>query len=841
MTASTEHPFSTPLRNSIAPEDQPEYPGDLQEESAIENAVRWNTMAMVVRSNNETPGIGGHISTFASCATLYEVALNHFLRGPDHPDATDIAFWQGHASPGNYARAFVEGRLDEHHLLNFRQDLAEGGGLTSYPHARLMPDFWQMPTVSMGLGPVISIYQARFNRYLQARDLKQWDEEPRVWGFFGDGEMDEPESAAGIEIAAGEGLNNLIWVINCNLQRLDGPVRGNGHIIRELDSRFRGAGWNVLKVVWGTEWDPLFAADANDKLQNRIEQAVDGDFQKYLVEPGSYMRNHFFGEDPELLERVAHLTDDQLQHLGRGGHDPVKIYAAYHAAVNHTDGPTLILAQTIKGHGLGAHGEAHNVTHQQKKLTEKGLRNFRSTFRIPLDDDAVASAPFYRPPKDSPENRYLHERRQELGGYLPFRATGSEHLDLPSERVYAPIKESSGEKEATTTVAMLRLLSNLLRDETIGQRLVPIIPDEARTFGMDALFHQIGIYSPGGQQYEPVDRDSLLYYRESSSGQLLEEGISEAGSMGSFIAAGTSYSTHDLEMIPMFFFYSMFGFQRVGDLLWAAGDALAKGFLFGATAGRTTLNGEGLQHQDGQSLLYASAHPAVAAYDPAFTYEVAVIIREGLRRMLHQQEPVLYYLTLYNEGYPMPEMPPDVESGILQGLYRFRDADPAPDAHLFASGPLMQEALRAADLLRDTFETTVDVWSATSYKTLRSKALAAERWNRLHPTEPPRDSHLHQVARQLSAPVVAVSDFLKAVPDQIVPWIDQPMTSLGTDGYGCSDTHARLRRFFEIDADSIVLAVLNALARNGKRTPDEVRKAIETLGIDPEKTAPQFE
>jgi len=546
VSDATETPFTTPLRNSIPPEDQPQYPGDLEQERAIENAVRWNAMAMVVRANKEISGIGGHISTFASCATLYEVALNHFLRGPDHPDATDLAFWQGHATPGNYARAFLEGRFEERHLVHFRQDLAEGGGLTSYPHARLMPRFWQMPTVSMGLGPVISIYQARFNRYLQARDLKQWDTEPRIWGFFGDGEMDEPESAAGLELAAEENLGNLIWVINCNLQRLDGPVRGNGRIIRELESRFKGAGWNVIKVPWGSEWDPLFEADKNGKLQDRIERAVDGDFQKYLVEPGSYMRDHFFGEDPELLELVAYLTDDQLKHLRRGGHDPVKVFAAYDAATRHDAAPTVILAQTIKGHGLGPHGEAHNVTHQQKKLTEKGLRDFRAAFRIPIDDDAVASAPFYRLPPDSPESRYLHERRKELGGYLPARTPGGDELELPNERVYKPIQESSGEKQATTTVAMLRLLSNLLRDDSVGQRIVPIIPDEARTFGMDALFHQIGIYSPAGQQYEPVDRESLLYYRESQSGQLLEEGISEAGSMGSFIAAGTSYSTHDL-------------------------------------------------------------------------------------------------------------------------------------------------------------------------------------------------------------------------------------------------------------------------------------------------------
>ncbi|MDE3068877.1 MAG: pyruvate dehydrogenase (acetyl-transferring), homodimeric type [Verrucomicrobiota bacterium] len=831
---------TTPYVNTIPLEQQPPFPGDRDIERRIKSIIRWNAMAMVVKANSTT-NVGGHISTFASAATLYEVGHNHFFRGHTDGFPGDIVYFQGHASPGMYARAFVEGRLDEAHLQNFRQELAEGGGLSSYPHPYLMPQFWQFPTVSMGLGPILSLYQARFNRYLQARQLVDWPEEPKVWAFLGDGECDEPETLGAITLGARENLDNLIWVINCNLQRLDGPVRGNGKIIQELEGLFRGAGWNVLKVIWGSDWDPLLARDQSGRLVRRMEEAVDGDYQKYSVEPGSYTRKHFFGKYPELLELVNHLSDEQIRKLSRGGHDPRKVYAAYKAAVEHKGRPTVILAKTVKGYGLGEAGEGRNITHQQKKLNEKELREFRARFNIPISDDVIAETPFYRPPPDSPEIRYLLERRKTLGGFLPARHVTAPPLETPPREGFAEFFKGSA-TEASTTMAFVRLLSVLLRNKSISRHIVAIIPDEARTFGLDALFKDIGIYSSKGQLYEPVDRASLLYYHEARDGQILEEGITEAGSMSSFIAAGTSYATHGLPMIPFYIYYSMFGPQRCGDLFWLAGDVRAKGFLLGATAGRTTLNGEGLQHQDGHSLLHASTIPTLLAYDPAFAYELAVIIADGLRRMFAEGEEIFYYLSLYNENYPMPPMPAGDEDGILKGLYKFK---PGPEggkikAHLLGSGTLVQSALKAQEILAERYGVSADVWSATSYKLLRTDAIRCRRWNMLHPAEPPKKSYVENVLAKEPGVFVAVSDNVRTVPDQIAPWVPGGLMTLGTDGFGRSDTRARLRRFFEVDAESTVIAALYALAERNLIARDTVGRAIQDLGVDPEKTQPQI-
>ncbi|HJU61636.1 MAG TPA: pyruvate dehydrogenase (acetyl-transferring), homodimeric type, partial [Candidatus Binatia bacterium] len=683
---------NTPYVNTIPAEKEPAYPGNREIERRIKSYVRWNAMAMVVKANRLHPDIGGHISTYASSATLYEVAFNHFFRGGDGGRPADQVYFQGHASPGNYSRAYIEWRINAPKLHHFRQELSAVGGLPSYPHPYLMPDFWQFPTVSMGLAPIMSIYQARFNRYLQSRGLMTV-EEPRVWCFVGDGEMDEPEASGALSLAGRENLDNLIWVVNCNLQRLDGPVRGNGKIIQELEALFRGAGWNVIKVIWGSDWDALLAADENGLLLKRMEEAVDGDYQKYSVEPGSYTRKHFFGKYPALLEMVNHLTDDQIRKLLRGGHDPKKVYAAYTAAVNHRGAPTVILAKTVKGYGLGEAGEGRNVTHQQKKLNERELREFRSRFDIPLADEEVVETPFYRPPLDSPETQYVLERRKQLGGFIPERKVKTAALHVPDVAYYNEFFKGSAQHAMSTTMAMVRLLTKLLRHEEIGKRIVPIIPDEARTFGMDALFRQIGIYSSKGQLYEPVDRETLLYYNEAKDGQILEEGITEAGAMSSFIAAGTAYANLGIQMIPFYFYYSMFGFQRIGDLMWAAGDIKTKGFLLGATAGRTTLNGEGLQHQDGHSHILASSVPTLLTFDPGFAYELAVIVRDGLRRLYAEGEEYFYYLTLYNESYEMPEMPNGVEEGILKGLYKFKTADKGKKykAHIFGSGPLLRE------------------------------------------------------------------------------------------------------------------------------------------------------
>jgi pyruvate dehydrogenase E1 component len=830
---------STPYVNTIALERQAPFPGDLEMERRLKSYARWNAMAMVVNANRAHSGLGGHISTYASAATLYEVAFNHFLRARSPGFAGDMVYFQGHATPGIYARAFLERRIDEHHLQNFRQELASGGGLSSYPHPYLMPDFWQFPTVSMGLGPLLSIYQARFNRYSRARGLTE-GEEPKVWAFIGDGETDEPETLGSLTLAARENLDNLIWVINCNLQRLDGPVRGNGKIIQELEAVFQGAGWNVIKVIWGSDWDSLLAADKTGLLLKRMEEAVDGDYQKYSVEPGSYTRKHFFGKYPELLPLVNHLTDEQIHKLLRGGHDSRKVYAAYKAAVDQKGRPTVILAKTVKGYGLGEAGEGRNITHQQKKLNEKELREFRERFDIPISDEEIAETPFFRPTLNSKETQYLLGRRQRLGGFLPQRVVSAKAIDVPSRGLFSEFFKGSGKFEVSTTMGFVRLLSLLVRNKEIGRQIVPIIPDEARTFGLDALFREIGIYSPKGQLYEPVDRKSLLYYHEAKDGQILEEGITEAGSMASFVAAGTAYASHGRFMVPFYIYYSMFGFQRIGDLMWLAGDIKARGFLLGATSGRTTLNGEGLQHQDGHSLLLSSTIPTLITYDPAFTYELAVIIADGMKRMYVEGEDVFYYLTLYNENYAMPPMAEGVEDGILKGLYKFK-AGPEKKkhkAHILGSGPIIREALRAQQILADSYDVSADVWSATSYKLLRNDALNVERWNMLHPTETPREPFVRKLLAQEQGVFVAVSDNMKIVADQIAPWVPGGLTSLGTDGFGRSDTRERLRRFFEVDAESTVLATLHALAKKGQVEPKIVAKAMKDLGIDPDKLHP---
>ena len=833
--------ISTPYLNTIPAEKEPKYPGNREIERRIKSYVRWNAMAMVVKANRLHADIGGHISTYASAATLYEVGLNHFFRGSDGDNNADMIYFQGHASPGSYSRAYVEWRINAPKLHHFRQELSNVGGVSSYPHPYLMPSFWQFPSVSMGLAPIMSIYQARFNRYLKSRGLLS-GEEPRVWCFPGDGEMDEPEASGALTVASRENLDNLIWVVNCNLQRLDGPVRGNGKIIQELESLFRGAGWNVIKVIWGSNWDPLLEADNDGLLLKRMEEAVDGDYQKYSVEPGSYTRKHFFGKYPELLERVNHLTDDQIRKLLRGGHDPAKVYSAYKAAVEHKGAPTVILAKTVKGYGLGEAGEGRNITHQQKKLNERELREFRTRFDIPLPDEEVVETPFYRPPLDSPETQYLLERRKQLRGFVPERKVSATALKVPDAGEYGEFLKGSAEHAMSTTMATVRILTKLLRHQEIGKRIVPIIPDEARTFGMDSLFRQIGIYSSKGQLYEPVDRETLLYYNEAKDGQILEEGITEAGAMSSFIAAGTSYANLGTNLIPFYFYYSMFGFQRIGDLIWAAADSKSKGFLLGATAGRTTLNGEGLQHQDGHSHLLASTVPTLLTYDAAFAYEIAVIIRDGLKRMYADGEEYFYYLTLYNESYPMPGMPEGVEDGIIKGLYRFKSAPrgKAHKAHLFGSGPLLREALRAQEMLAEQFDVSADVWSATSYKLLRGDALRTKRWNMLHPTAMPKKSYLESLLQNEEGVFIAVSDYMKMVPDQIAPWVPGGLTTLGTDGFGRSDTRPNLRRFFEVDAELTTVATLYALYQKGLLPAQTVESALKNLGIDPEKSFPFY-
>ena len=831
---------TTVYANTIPVEEQPEYPGDRNIERRIKSIMRWNAMAMVVKANSTT-NVGGHIASFASSATLYEVAQNHFFRGAAENFPGDLVYFQGHAAPGMYARAYMEGRLDEKDLQNFRQELAEGGGLSSYPHPYLMPEFWQFPTVSMGLGPIMSLYQARFNRYLQARGLTNWKSEPKVWAFLGDGESDEPESLGAITLAARENLDNIIWVINCNLQRLDGPVRGNGKIIQELEGLFTGAGWNVIKVIWGSDWDDLLRRDKSGLLLKRMEECVDGDYQKYVVEPGSYTRKHFFGKYPELLELVTHLSDEQISKLLRGGHDVRKMYSAYQAAMNCKGRPTVILAKTVKGYGLGEAGEGKNISHQQKKMNEKELREFRRRFDIPISDDVIADTPFFRPAPDSEETKYLLARRKALGGFVPARIVKPSTLDVPKLDYFGEFLKGSP-KEMSSTKAFVLLLTALLRHKSIGKNIVPIIPDEARTFGMDGLFKDYGIYSPKGQLYEPVDKKSLLYYREMKDGQILEEGISEAGAMSSFIAAGTSYASHGVPMIPFYTYYSMFGPQRVGDQFWLAGDIRAKGFLLGATSGRTSLNGEGLQHQDGHSLLHASTIPTCLPYDPAFGFEISVIIADGMRRMFVENEDIFYYLALYNEEHVMPAMPAGVEDGIVKGLYKFKAGyDGAKiKAHIFGSGSIMQSALKAQMILAEKYGVSADVWSATSYKLLRSDAIRCQRWNILHPTEPPKKSFLETLLVKEQGPFVAVSDNVRTVPDQIAPWVPGGLFTLGTDGFGRSDTRGRLRRFFGVDVESTIIGTLYALAEKKLIDRKVVAQAIKDFGVDPEMVQPQI-
>ncbi len=831
---------NTPYINTIPVEKQPPFPGNREIERRIKSIVRWNAMAMVVRGNKAEAGIGGHISTFASSATLFEIGFNHFFRARTDDFCGDFVFFQGHASPGVYSRAFVEGRLTEKNLENFRRELQPEGGLSSYPHPWLMPNFWQFPTVSMGLGPIMSIYLARFNRYLEDRGLKPKDDH-KVWAFIGDGECDEPETLGAIHLASREKLDNLIFVINCNLQRLDGPVRGNGKIIQELEALFRGAQWNVVKVIWGSDWDPLLEKDNEGLLAKRMGEVVDGQYQKYSVSPGDYIREDFFGAHPKLMEMVRHLSDDELQKMKRGGHDPEKVYAAYKAAVAFKGAPTVILAKTIKGYGLGESGEGKNITHQQKKLNQDELKEFRTRFNIPIQDDKVVDTPFYRPPEDSPEMKYLRERRESLGGYLPQRFETSTPLQTPSEELFEEFYAGTEGREVSTTMAYVRILTKLLKDPGVGKLIVPIIPDEARTFGMEALFRQCGIYSHVGQLYEPVDKDSLLYYKEAKDGQILEEGINEAGSMSSFIAAGTAYSTQGINTIPFYTYYSMFGPQRVGDLIWAAADMRCRGFMAGATSGRTTLNGEGLQHQDGHSHLLFSSVPTCLAYDPAFAYELAVIIRDGIHRMYEKQESVFYYLSIGNENYAMPPMPEGVKEGILKGIYKFKASDKKDaklKAHLFGSGAIMNQVVEAQKILEEKYNVSTDVWSVTSYNQLRKEALEIERWNMFHPTEKPKVPYITQSVADEKGVFIAASDYMKALPDGISKWVPQGLFSLGTDGFGRSESRKALRDFFEVDARHITFATLVELHRKGEVKQDVLSRAMKDLHINPDKLNP---
>jgi pyruvate dehydrogenase E1 component len=835
-------PFSaqTDYINTLPAEAQAPFPGSQEIERRIKSIVRWNALAMVVRANRIESGIGGHISTYASAATLYEVGFNHFFRARTPEQEGDVIYFQGHASPGIYARAFLEGRISVEQLENFRRELKPSGGLSSYPHPWLMPDFWEFPTVSMGLSPIMAIYQARFNRYLEDRGLKP-KSDAKVWAFIGDGETDEPEALGAITLASREKLDNLIFVINCNLQRLDGPVRGNGKIIQELEAAFRGAGWNVIKVIWGSDWDALLTKDHDGLLVRRMNETLDGHYQKYAVSDGAYIREHFWSKDPKLAELVSHLSDDQLAKLRLGGHDPKKVYAAYKAASEHTGQPTVILARTIKGYGLGEAGEGKNITHQQKKMNEDELREFRTRFGIPISDEEVAQAPFYRPPDDSPEMKYLRERRQALGGYMPRRVVTSLPVEPPAEDLFDEFLKGTEGREASTTMAFVRMLSKLLRDKSVGKLIVPIVPDEARTFGMEALFRQVGIYSHVGQLYEPVDMDTLLYYKEATDGQILEEGITEAGSVSSFIAAGTAYATHGIATIPFFIFYSMFGFQRIGDLIWAGADCRTRGFLVGGTSGRTTLAGEGLQHQDGHSHVLALGVPNLLCYDPAFAYEIAVIIEDGIRRMYREQESIFYYLTVMNETYAMPAMPRGARDGILKGMYRARPSDAKKAklrAQLLGSGAILLEALKAQALLEEKYGVAADVWSVTSYKQLYRDGHDAERWNMLHPEKKPRTPYVTECLADAPGVFVAASDYLKVMPDSIARWVPRPLVSLGTDGFGRSDTRAALRDFFEVDARFITLATLAALAREGQLKPEVVTRAAKDLDINPEKADP---
>ena len=833
-----ERRINTPYLNSIPVDDELPYPGDRAVERRIKSLIRWNAMAMVVRANKYDGGIGGHISTYQSLATLVEVGYNHFFRARIGDQPGDFIYFQGHASPGMYARAFVEGRLSEEHLKNFRHELREHPGLSSYPHPWLMPDFWRFPTVSMGLGPINSIYHARFMRYMENRGLIQKTDR-KIWAFVGDGETDEPESLGALTLGSREKLDNLIWVVNCNLQRLDGPVRGNGKIIQELEGAFRGAGWNVIKVLWGDDWDSLLARDVHGLLRKRMEECVDGEYQRFKGLGGANVRKEFFGKYPELLEMVEHMTDDELARLRRGGHDPQKVYNAYLRAVQTEGKPTVILAKTVKGYGLGEAGEGKNITHQQKKLNEAELEYFRKRFDIPVPDTCVQKIEFYRPSEDSEEMRYLRERRESLGGYLPERRVEPLNVTAPPLSRFQDSLEGSKGREVSTTMAFVAVLKTLLGDKDLGKLIVPIIPDEARTFGMESLFRTHGIYASQGQLYKPVDSEMLLYYKESKEGQVLEEGITEAGSMASFTAAGTAYANYGVPMIPFFIYYSMFGFQRIGDQIWAFADSRGKGFLCGGTAGRTTLNGEGLQHQDGHTLLHASTVPNCLAYDATFAYEIAVIVQDGIRRMYQEMEDVFYYLTLENDNYVHPAMPEGVEEGILKGCYRFRAAEKGEaKVHLWGSAAIFPEALRAQEILAEKFKIPADVWSVTSYGQLRRDAIEVDRWNRLHPTEEEHKPYIAELFGGGDQPIIAASDYMKALPDGLTPWLPGRITSLGTDGFGRSESREYLRKFFEVSAEAIAAAALSRLARQGKFDKRKIKKAFADLGIDTEAPNP---
>ena len=831
--------ITTPYRNTIPVTHEARMPGDLFMERRIRSMVRWNALAMVMRTNQQDPDLGGHISTFASSATLYDIGFNYFFKAPTDEHGGDLVFFQGHASPGIYARAFLEGRISEEQMENFRQEV-DGKGLSSYPHPWLMPDFWQFPTVSMGLGPIQAIYQARFMKYLEHRGFIEPGKQ-KVWCFVGDGETDEPETLGAISLAGREKLDNLIFVINCNLQRLDGPVRGNGKIIQELEGSFRGADWNVIKVIWGRMWDPLFAKDDNGLLQQRMEEAVDGDYQNYKAKDGAFVREHFFGTRPELQEMVKDLSDEEIWKLNRGGHDPYKVYAAYHDAVNHQGQPSVILAKTIKGYGTGA-GQGQNTAHNTKKVDIDSLKKFRDRFDIPVNDDELEKLPFYKPEEGSAEYKYLHARREALGGYMPQRRVESARVPVPPLDTLKAILDGTGDREISTTMAFVRILSQMVKDKKLGPRIVPIVPDEARTFGMEGMFRQLGIYSSVGQLYEPVDKDQVMFYREDKKGQILEEGINEAGAMSSWIAAGTAYSTHNQPMLPFYIFYSMFGFQRIGDLAWAAGDSRAKGFLIGGTAGRTTLNGEGLQHEDGHSHLLASTIPNCRSYDPTYGYELAVIIREGSRRMMEEQENVYYYLTVMNEAYAQPAMPKgkDVEDGIMRGMYLLDSTGKPGELHvqLMGSGTILREVREAAAILKEDFGVSADIWSVTSFNELRRDGLAVERDNRLHPTRKPKASFVEQCLDKRQGPVIAATDYMKLYADQIRQWVPAPYKVLGTDGFGRSDSRRKLRQFFEVDRHWVAYTALSALVEQGKLKPKVLTDALKAFGIDPAKTNP---
>ncbi len=829
--------LNTPYVNTIPVEEEVPYPGDRQLERRIKSLIRWNAMAMVHRQNKKDPGIGGHISTYSSLATLLEVGFNHFFHAQYADQPGDFIYFQGHSSPGVYARAYLEGRLSEEQVKNFRHELRGAPGLPSYPHPWLLPDFWRFPTVSMGLGPLNAIYQARFMRYMENRGMIPATER-KVWAFVGDGETDEPESMGSLTLAAREKLDNLIFVINCNLQRLDGPVRGNGKIINELEAAFRGAGWNVIKLVWGSDWDKLFARDKSGILLKRMEEAVDGEYQSYKAKGGEYIRREFFGKYPELLEMVSDMSDDELHRLSRGGHDPQKVYNAYKRAVEHRGGPTVILAHTVKGYGLGS-AEARNATHQEKKLADQALTAFRNRFEIPIPEEAAREGWLYRPADDSPEINYMRQRRKELGGFMPERGAPTAKLAAPALDQFAESLAGSKGRAVSTTMGYVSMLRQLLKSPQIGKRIVPIIPDEGRTFGMESIIRQVGIYASQGQLYKPHDQDMLLYYREEKNGQILEEGITEAGSMASFTAAGAAYANYKVPMIPFFTYYSMFGFQRIGDMVWAFADARGRGFLMGGTAGRTTLAGEGLQHQDGHSLVLSSTVPTCHTYDPAYVYEIAVIVQDGMRRMYQENEDRFYYITLYNEDYAMPEMPAGVEEGILRGVYKLRAAARGKAAvQLFGSGTILNEALRAQEILAEKFGVAADLWSVTSYNELRRDALAIERWNRLHPAEPQKEPYILSTLAGSEGPVIAASDYMKAVPDQLAPWLLNRLVSLGTDGFGRSDNRQHLRQHFEVNAESIAAAALSRLARDGKFDATRAQQAFAELGIDTEKIDP---